>query len=111
MNRAFDVLELLSSKEYRSGESLAAKLGVSRVAIWRQIERLKKTGVDIISVSGQGYKILAEFEMLDAVKIYKNLANAGGINSSSIQVSKVVEQSRSKGLSDDLYEPVLIGLL
>ena len=95
LNRAFDVLELLSSKEYRSGESLAAKLGVSRVAIWRQIERLKKTGVDIISVSGQGYKIQAEFEMLDAVEIYKNLANAGGINRSSIQVSKVVDSTNA----------------
>ena len=44
LDRAFDVLELLSNEEYRSGETLAAKLGVSRVAIWRQIERLKKIG-------------------------------------------------------------------
>ena len=95
LNRAFDVLEMLSSKEYRSGENLAAKLGVSRVAIWRQIEHLKKIGVDITSVSGQGYKIQADFEMLSAVKIYKNLASAGGINKSSIRVSKVVDSTNA----------------
>ena len=81
-------------KSIGQGE-LGRQIRVSRVAIWRQIERLKKTGVDIISVSGQGYKILAEFEMLDAVKIYKNLANAGGINSSSIRVSKVVDSTNA----------------
>ena len=71
LDRAFDVLELLSNEEYRSGETLATKLGVSRVAIWRQIERLKKIGVDINSVSGQGYRTQTEIETLNPAKIQR----------------------------------------
>ena len=95
LDRAFDVLELLSHEEYRSGESLAAKLGVSRVAIWRQIERLKKIGVDINSASGQGYKIQTQFEMLNPAKIYEDLADEIDLDKSSIRVTKVVDSTNA----------------
>ena len=87
------MLELLSNEEYRSGETLAAKLGVSRVAIWRQIERLKKIGVDINSVSGQGYRTQTEFETLNPAKIHENLARGVALDESSIRVTKVVDLS------------------
>ena len=95
LDRAFDVLELLSNEEYRSGETLAAKLGVSRVAIWRQIERLKKIGVDINSVSGQGYRIQTEFETLNPAKIHENLARGVELDESSIRVTKVVDSTNA----------------
>ena len=95
LDRAFDVLELLSNKEYRSGETLAAKLGVSRVAIWRQIERLKKIGVDINSVSGQGYRTQVKFETLNPTKICENLAKGVELDESSIRVTKVVDSTNA----------------
>tara|TARA_Y100001970_G_scaffold67897_1_gene86541 strand:+ start:871 stop:1845 length:975 start_codon:yes stop_codon:yes gene_type:complete len=95
LDRAFDVLELLSNEEYRSGENLAAKLGVSRVAIWRQIERLKKIGVDISSVSGQGYRMQNDFETLNPAKICENLESGIDLDESSIRVTKVVDSTNA----------------
>ena len=95
LDRAFDVLELLSDEEYRSGENLAAKLGVSRVAIWRQIERLKKIGVDISSLGGQGYRIQTDFETLNPAKIYENLESGIDLDESSIRVTKVVDSTNA----------------
>lgn len=42
---------------YISGESLAAKLGISRVAVWKHIEALKEEGYDIAAASGKGYRL------------------------------------------------------
>ncbi|TFG90177.1 MAG: HTH domain-containing protein, partial [Candidatus Atribacteria bacterium] len=36
---ANDILKYLKEKEYVSGEVLAQKLGISRVAVWKQIQK------------------------------------------------------------------------
>ena len=46
---AKDILEFLGEKEYLSGEVLAQKLGISRVAVWKQIQKLKDMGYKIAS--------------------------------------------------------------
>ncbi|HEX3011341.1 MAG TPA: biotin--[acetyl-CoA-carboxylase] ligase [Syntrophomonadaceae bacterium] len=38
-----------------SGETLATKLGISRVAVWKHIAALKEEGYNIIAVTGKGY--------------------------------------------------------
>ena len=38
-----------------SGESMAEKFGVSRIAVWKKINNLKKTGYNIKSVKNSGY--------------------------------------------------------
>lgn len=43
---------------YISGQRLAAQLGVSRTAIWKHINILKKEGYNIETSQGRGYKIL-----------------------------------------------------
>lgn len=42
-----------------SGESLAASLGISRAAVWKQIQRLKALGYDIAGEPRRGYRLLA----------------------------------------------------
>ncbi|MCM2674359.1 biotin--[acetyl-CoA-carboxylase] ligase [Alkalicoccobacillus plakortidis] len=44
---------------YLSGESLSQALGVSRTAIWKQIDVLKKSGYQIDSVPKKGYQLLS----------------------------------------------------
>lgn len=39
-----------------SGEQLADKLGISRTAVWKQIQQLKKQGYHIVSHQGLGYQ-------------------------------------------------------
>lgn len=51
--------ELYKNKEnYISGEILAADLGVSRTAVWKHINILKKEGYNIETASGKGYRLL-----------------------------------------------------
>ncbi|MDQ0205948.1 biotin--[acetyl-CoA-carboxylase] ligase [Alkalicoccobacillus murimartini] len=42
-----------------SGESLSQSLGVSRTAVWKQMDALKKSGYQIDSVPKKGYQLIA----------------------------------------------------
>ncbi len=43
--------------DFVSGGKLAASLGISRAAVWKHIEALKKDGYDITGVTGKGYSL------------------------------------------------------
>ncbi|HSL93265.1 MAG TPA: biotin--[acetyl-CoA-carboxylase] ligase [Bacillota bacterium] len=53
------VLEMLLAETRVSGESIAAQLGLSRAAVWKNIEILRSIGYEVDSAPGQGYRILA----------------------------------------------------
>jgi len=58
MNIKEQILFMLSTaSEEVSGQVMSQRLGVSRVAIWKQIQSLKKNGYDISS-SAKGYRLL-----------------------------------------------------
>ncbi len=52
-----------------SGSALAARLGVSRAAVWKQIERLRAAGLAIEAAAGSGYALADAVELLDARSI------------------------------------------
>lgn len=53
-----DVLKFLrSGVGFVSGEKISEQLGVSRTAVWKHINELKKDGYNIASVSNRGYKL------------------------------------------------------
>jgi BirA family transcriptional regulator, biotin operon repressor / biotin---[acetyl-CoA-carboxylase] ligase len=55
---------LRQSPEALSGESLAARLGLSRAAVWKRINRLKALGYAIEGSPRRGYRLLAATEKL-----------------------------------------------
>ncbi len=56
-----EILELLrSTTEYVSGQELCERFGVSRTAVWKAIESLKKDGYTIEAVRNRGYKLSDE---------------------------------------------------
>lgn len=59
------LLGLLSDGQVHSGESLAAELGVSRTAIWKQVGRLQGKGVAIETIRGRGYRLAGSVDLLD----------------------------------------------
>lgn len=59
------LLEILSDGGFHSGESLGAALGVSRMAVWKQLKALRESGMALDSVKGKGYRLPAGIEMLD----------------------------------------------
>lgn len=57
MNNNDPILKYLHQQRgaYISGSELASRLGISRVAVWKRIEGLRKAGYDISACQGRGY--------------------------------------------------------
>lgn len=53
----FEVLELLRKHEWVSGEVIAETLDISRTAVWKHIQQLKKKGYQIKAKQNQGYHL------------------------------------------------------
>jgi len=71
---AKDILKYLREKEYVSGEVLAQKLGISRVAVWKQIQRLKDMGYKITSDQNMGYCLVSRPDLLIPQEVQRGLS-------------------------------------
>ena len=71
---ANDILKYLSEKEYVSGEVLAKKLGISRVAVWKQIQKLKGMEYKIISEQNLGYCLISRPDLLIPQEVQRGLS-------------------------------------
>ena len=62
------ILKMLkeNSDRYISGEELSEMFNVSRTAIWKNINDLRKMGYDIDSVTNRGYKLMSSPGILNA---------------------------------------------
>lgn len=63
------LLQILSDGEYHSGEELGKLLGISRTAIWKQMQKVEALGLPVESQKGCGYRIAGGLDLLihDAV--------------------------------------------
>ncbi len=74
------LLPLLASGEYCSGQTLADALGVSRTAVWKQLNALSDLGLQIESAKGRGYRIPGGIDLLDGARVRAALdATAAGL--------------------------------
>lgn len=68
------LLGQLADGRFHSGEQLAQLLGVTRSAVWKQIQRLEaELGLEISAVRGRGYRLSSPLELLDAGQIRDEL--------------------------------------
>ena len=69
------LLPLLADGEFRSGQDIATALGVSRTAVWKQLNKIAEDcGLQIESSKGRGYRIPGGLDLLDAELIRPALA-------------------------------------
>ncbi|QYJ79003.1 bifunctional biotin--[acetyl-CoA-carboxylase] ligase/biotin operon repressor BirA [Shewanella acanthi] len=73
--RKRQILGLLSSKHFVSGEDLATKLGISRAAVSKHVDALEEYGVAIFSVKGRGYKLANPVSLIDSAKLVESIDN------------------------------------
>ena len=71
---AADALSFLVPGEWVSGEYIARRQGLSRAAVWKQIQALRKRGYRIASSTRRGYLLMDQPDLLDAGRIKKDLA-------------------------------------
>jgi len=67
------LLSALSAQRVVSGSALAQRLGVTRAAVWKQIEALRELGAPIEAAAGRGYRLAWPLEILDAATIRSQL--------------------------------------
>lgn len=67
-----DVLSLLSENSL-SGQEIAKKLGVSRAAVWKAVEQLRREGYRIESATNRGYRLAPDSDGLSAAGIERYL--------------------------------------
>nr|WP_314526572.1 bifunctional biotin--[acetyl-CoA-carboxylase] ligase/biotin operon repressor BirA [uncultured Pseudomonas sp.] len=64
------LLNLLKDGRFHSGQALGAALGVSRSAVWKQLQLLEaELGLSIHKVRGRGYQLAVPLTLLDPVSI------------------------------------------
>jgi BirA family biotin operon repressor/biotin-[acetyl-CoA-carboxylase] ligase len=61
------LLNLLKDGRFHSGQDLGAALGISRSAVWKQLQHLEaELGLSIHKVRGRGYQLAAPLALLDS---------------------------------------------
>jgi BirA family biotin operon repressor/biotin-[acetyl-CoA-carboxylase] ligase len=68
-----DLLAALEGRRWQSGAEVARRLGVSRAAVWKRIERLRSQGYGIEAVAGRGYRLVRDSDLLLPDAIRKHL--------------------------------------
>lgn len=69
------ISKILSDLNYHDGDSIGKKLGVTRSAVWKNIQKLEEYGIKISSIKGKGYQLEEQLLLLDAEEIIKEVAN------------------------------------
>lgn len=65
-----DLLKLLSDGGFHSGESLGQSLGITRSAVWKQLQQLEERySIELHKVQGRGYKLASPLSLLDESRL------------------------------------------
>jgi BirA family biotin operon repressor/biotin-[acetyl-CoA-carboxylase] ligase len=100
------ILKLLKENEFISGEFLANKLNVSRTAIWKQINSLKKKGYKIVSIKNKGYCLISRPDVpipeeitkdLNTKIIGKNIHYCDEVTSTNFVAKKLIKKDVPEG--------------
>lgn len=94
------LLQLLADGEVHSGESLGEVLGVSRAAVWKQLQKLEPLGLEVESVKGRGYCLPGGLDLLSGALIQQQLAASTVVLLSELQVFDQVDSTNARVLSN-----------
>lgn len=83
-----EIIEILKNKKnYISGEEIGSLLGISRAAVWKNIEALRNKGYIIESVSNKGYRLIDSTDVL----------NDGDINYDKVLYKSELDSTNDEG--------------
>ncbi len=90
---------LLADGRLRSGEGIAAELGVTRAAVWKAVERLRAQGIDIDAQARRGYRLRESVELFDVEKIRAELTANAAAALRSLELLFEVDSTNSRLLA------------
>jgi len=75
----YPVIQILADGHLHSGQELAQALGVSRTAVWKQLQELESGyGLKVQAVRGRGYQLSQPLDLLDADRVSQWLDRSAG---------------------------------
>jgi BirA family biotin operon repressor/biotin-[acetyl-CoA-carboxylase] ligase len=78
MDRGSELIRLLADGQLHSGAVIAERLGITRAAVWKALRKAcERQGLSVESMRGQGYRLAAPLELLDAERILAALSSRG----------------------------------
>jgi len=88
-----NLLTLLSDGAFHSGQELGTLLGISRSAVWKQIQRLEALGIEVYSVKGRGYRIPTGLDLLDQTRFINALSPEVAARLDRLEFAREVEST------------------
>ncbi|HEK1693568.1 TPA: bifunctional biotin--[acetyl-CoA-carboxylase] ligase/biotin operon repressor BirA [Pseudomonas putida] len=89
------LLNLLKDGRFHSGEALGAALGVSRSAVWKQLQHLEsELNLTIHKVRGRGYQLAAPLALLEA----KAIAEFADAEQWPMFIHETIDSTNAEGL-------------
>ncbi|WP_445180726.1 bifunctional biotin--[acetyl-CoA-carboxylase] ligase/biotin operon repressor BirA [Pseudomonas sp. McL0111] len=94
------LLNLLKDGRFHSGPDLGGALGISRSAVWKQLQHLEaELGLSINKVRGRGYQLAAPLTLLDPLRIEAlapiwPVAVFDSIDSTNAEALRAINQGR-----------------
>lgn len=122
-----NILKLLekNKNESLSGEKIAETLSMTRANVWKEINKLRKKGYDIIAVPSKGYQLIgyqdnySKFLLEEAlqgisVEIYDTLPSSNNLAKESNEINRLIitkTQTQGRGrMGKSFYSPENKGL-
>jgi BirA family biotin operon repressor/biotin-[acetyl-CoA-carboxylase] ligase len=90
------VAAMLAAGAEWSGSALANELGITRAAVWKQIEHLRGLGLSVRAAAGRGYRLDAPIELLDASRIEAAIAPEQRARVGAIDVRWQIDSTSSE---------------
>lgn len=93
---ASGLLALLADGAELSGSAAATELGITRAAVWKQIEQLRAHGLPIRAEAGRGYRLEAPIELLDRERIALSIPQSLRARVGAIEVYWQIDSTSSE---------------
>lgn len=90
-----EVLKILADGEYHSGEEIGRHLGVSRTAVWKQLQKLEALDLVIETVKGRGYRLPGGLDLLDAERIRALLSPEAALALGELELLSLVDSTNN----------------
>ena len=93
------VLGLLADGEIHSGEEIGEALGISRTAVWKQVQKVSALGLRLITVKGRGYQLPGGLELLDQQKILAGLSMQARDLLKQLEVENTINSTNARAMT------------
>ena len=96
MPSSLALIRRLADGRFRSGQSLADELGISRAGVWKRLNRLgEQLQLEIQAVPGRGYRLAEPLELLDKEQILGELEPEAAGSLTELHLHQQVDSTNS----------------